>query len=542
MIATLPPATGLAVADLVDGYTERPVDMEQFLEDKLYLGDQPIWPEIKRDLKEMYDPARPVPLREACLDQGIGSGKSTEVSCIFAYETYKLECLESPQLFYGLAPGSVIALLNMAPSAPQAKAIIFNEVKQRIEGCRWFRERGLMPDPRVQSELRFPKHIRIFPGNSSLTFPLGYNIKAAVIDEAAFYDDTENADVAEQVHTAISRRMTSRFGTRGGPLVSISSPRYVDDFIERRMEALANDPAAFVRRRATWESKPIPEDTPRFAAVHPVSGDVVMIPIEYQRDFDANPDSAWRDFGAVPSLVLEPYLQDKAAIRAACHGENRSLELAWKPMRDTVYAIHVDLGKKRDAAGIAVGYLKGEEVIVEAAWRVLCTDQLLRRFRGARPEDTLKAGETEIDFEWIRDAILRLHFAGFPIISASYDGWQSADSLQLLVKQGVPAVELSVDRNLQPYDTMKELMYQRRLHLPDSAILKTELQRLELKEGKKVDHTPKGSKDVSDAVAGVCWALIGGQLEGKVEESGGIVTEEEAMGDVEEQMPNHLRD
>jgi len=55
---------------------------------------------------------------------------------------------------------------------------------------------------------------------------------------------------------------------------------------------------------------------------------------------------------------------------------------------------------------------------------------------------------------------------------------------------------------------MKELFYNGRMKIYNSEILLTELKRLELVEGKKVDHPAKGSKDVADAVAGATFNAI----------------------------------
>jgi hypothetical protein len=531
LIKKLPPEARVALANLLAEVIEPPVSITTFIDHPAYLNlEGIIWPQVRQDLIDFYGSGKRY--RLAYFDEGIGAGKSMKVSCIFAYEVYKLMCLENPQKKYKLAPGSIIALINMAPTAPQARSVVFSEVKNRIAGCAWFKEHGITPDPHVTSELRFPKNIRIFPGNSSMTFPLGYNLFAGVVDEASFYDETDRANVAEEIHTSLSRRITSRFGMNGGPLVSITSPRYVDDFVENEIEAAKGRKDVFVRRRATWEGKPYAEGYPRFAQTHPVSGEQVMIPIEFEEDFKKNPDKAWRDFGAVPSLALEPFFRDKDLLKACFVNQELGPD-PWQMDYDTQYAIHVDLAKTRDACGLAVGRLDGDGVSIECAVQLVSKVQKATR----RFPDAVECGNSEVDFEAVRGYILALRDAGFPIISVSYDGWQSVDSQQLLTKEGLPVQEISVDRGTEAYDTLKELMYSSRLRLPVSKVLKMELERLEMVNGKKVDHPPKGSKDVSDSVAGVCYALLGGQLKGKVVEES-TVYQEEILGDErDEAMP-----
>lgn len=60
-----------------------------------------------------------------------------------------------------------------------------------------------------------------------------------------------------------------------------------------------------------------------------------------------------------------------------------------------------------------------------------------------------------------------------------------------------------MDRQLEPYNLLKEAIYEERIDIPYHEVLSRELSNLELVNGNKVDHPPKGSKDVADAVAGV---------------------------------------
>lgn len=114
----------------------------------------------------------------------------------------------------------------------------------------------------------------------------------------------------------------------------------------------------------------------------------------------------------------------------------------------------------------------------------------------------------EIQISDIRQLIYVLISRGFKIFLVTMDGFQSVDSLQQFKKKGIRAELISVDRDLAPYEALKEAIYDGRLDyyyyepFIDSAV------KLELKDGKKVDHQPKGKKDVPDAVAGVVHNLI----------------------------------
>lgn len=113
--------------------------------------------------------------------------------------------------------------------------------------------------------------------------------------------------------------------------------------------------------------------------------------------------------------------------------------------------------------------------------------------------------DDEIDFAVIREFIMSLRGLGFNIVMVTYDAYQSADSIQRLRQAGFSVDTLSVDRNTEAYDLLKELIYTGCCALPNHPLLMQELCQLEFIKGKKVDHPPRGSKDVADAVAGAVF-------------------------------------
>ena len=136
----------------------------------------------------------------------------------------------------------------------------------------------------------------------------------------------------------------------------------------------------------------------------------------------------------------------------------------------------------------------------------------------------------EINFSDIRRMITDLKDRGFDISGVSFDGYQSVDMIQILKEQGLNCITLSVDRDTAAYDTLKDKIYTGNFKCYRYEPFLEELRRLELKDGKKVDHPPThgGSKDVSDAVAGsvfnavsnknnfMCWPA--GKNKGKTQE------------------------
>ena len=171
--------------------------------------------------------------------------------------------------------------------------------------------------------------------------------------------------------------------------------------------------------------------------------------------------------------------------------------------------LHVDLGLKHDACGLALvhcapGLSHPEEPEVYA--------DLVCRL-------TAPVGG-EVDFARLRELIGDLKRRGFAIAQVSFDGWQSVDSRQILKRQGFTTALVSVDRDLGPYETLKELVADGRLHLPRHEGLLSELRRLELVRGCKVDHPKGGSKDMADALAAAASEAVkawgGGTVGGRI--------------------------
>jgi hypothetical protein len=470
-------------------YEQRVVNIRTFIDSEEYLNcGKECWDSLKDDLEALFIGD----YTEAVLCQAIGSGKSFAASIITSYQVYRILCLRDPQSFFKLAKGSQICFINMSIRAEQSKKVVFVEIKARIDNSPWFRK-FYPPDPDIRSELRFAKNIIIFPGNSKETFPLGYNIFGGVMDEAAWYTDIETHDVAEDMFNALHSRIKNRFGDKG-LLVMISSPRYVDDFIEKKMKEAETNKKIFARRKMLWESKPL----------HYFSGDWIdfegyKIPADFETEARRNPEAFKRNYMAIPSLALEPYVKQFDLVEK-CIDDNLESPLDehgkfkphFKGIEGTWYAMHVDLSLKRDATGLALVHEETEGLIMV---------DLMMRIK-APPEG-------EIKFSDIRDIILELKNRRFHIDILTYDGWQSIDSIQILRSKGINCDVLSVDKDTHAYDIFKGKIYEGKLKCYRYEPFLEEVRRLELVNGTKVDHPPRGgSKDVTDAVAGAVYNIV----------------------------------
>lgn len=542
------------IAFLIDHpeYEHKPVGVREFITSEKYLNSgKRCWPAVLQDLENIFN-AEPTSgklsnYREAVFDMGIGSGKSYRVAFAFAYAAYRLLCYKSPQSqFDDMAPDSTIAIMNMSLSEKQAKKIVFGETMAIVRNSPWFRAHA-MPDPNVRSELRFPKNVVIFPGSSSETAPLGYNIYLCNMDEASFYTENDEKDVAKEIYDAMYGRVTSRFGD-AGLIIASSSPRYIDDFTEKKLEESKTNPSIYGRVCPTWENKPSNikaiERGECFEIPHPRERDsaggakLVKIPNEYQDAFRRNPMKAWRDFGAVASLALDPFFAvDEIARLEAIMSQGRyvSRDLSdLVPDFDAEYVVHVDLGLRRDASGFCLAKVRPDGgASIQALLRIVSHARSMELDRKQVPYDVI-SGREQVQIEDIRQIVYSLSARGFFVRCVSMDGFQSVDSLQQLTEKGYLAKLISCDRDMQAYDTFKDFVNTGRLDCCKHDFFLLECSRLELVKGKKVDHPPAGSKDLSDAAAGACRSIA--ELMGEEVEEEFTVTDDTARVEITPQI------
>ncbi|MFO7948124.1 MAG: hypothetical protein R6V19_15065 [Armatimonadota bacterium] len=498
-------------ARTVDDYTQPPADVVEFVTSPLYLDlAQDVYPEVLRTLEEVFSgPGGGPGYDEAVLCWGIGSGKSYFSTLAVLYMTHRVLCMQDPQRQLGLSPGSQIAMVIMGPSSRQVRNVIFGDIRELVGRSPWF-QRNFPPASETQSHVEFAKNIVIAAGNSADTFVLGYNVLAGVIDEAAWLTESYDGrqQDAEDIYTSLQRRIKSRFGRRG-MLFIVSSPKHTDDFVQGKLTEAADSDRIFASRRAVWDMKP---------AQH-FSGEYfehkgLKIPVEYRDEFRRNPQKAMRDLAAIPQGAYHALFVDMEPLRRACNDRRRHPVIdEHLKLKDDFEApdprpryIHIDLGLRHDACGIAmaVADVRDEKAAV--------TVELMTRYCPPPGE--------EVDLSKVREFVLRLQARGFMIGGVSYDGFQSADSQQILRRHGLAVSTVSVDRDVWRYQMLKELALEGRLEVYEYPPFFEEASQLEVIRQQKVDHPRGGSKDVTDAVAGAVSEAVmadgGGELRGHV--------------------------
>jgi hypothetical protein len=541
-------------------FETEPVPLKVFLHEKRYLGIGRVSEEQYNMLlhaeRIYYEPTYEVlgwdPVRmvnELGLAWGKGSGKDFISRCTLSRIVYLLQCLDSPQAYFGMPGTESIHLTNIATSAPQARLIFFEPWLKMLKDSAWFRERS---DP-LSTSISFDKGIYAQSGHSSIESQEGMNLLCAVIDEYSGFrtaselmtkkrlQEREPVQSAEGMYKTALSSIQSRFPLTG-KLIALSFTRFKNDPIDQlerkgRADVERRGPVSrfYVSRAATWEVNPL-----RSRA-------------DFDEAFESDPLDAACRYMCQPSASPHRYFQNLVALRRSM-GIPLDVEDVWKldpvePVKVSYEyrpehiaadseddslpgwqvdfdfsalerhrkpcAIHIDLGISHDLAGFSMAHVEEwytKKIPMKDSVTGLVTEVPERRprvkvdfvlaFEQQKGDLSLNIPGTDIQIRWVRELIQKLMREGWNIQMVTMDGYQSTDTLQQLERRGVTAALYSLDRNTEGYDILKNLVYGDDVKIPFHPLLFTELESLVKISDKKIDHQAGMSKDMADSVAG----------------------------------------
>lgn len=525
-----------------------PVDIRTFIEHPEYMNkggstEQPVvYPRVMDELEEC-NTGKYV---EGVFTGGIGSGKSTAALYTTTYQAYLLGCMANPHRTFGLDPSSEILFIFQSITATLAKAVDYNRFRDMVRESPWF-QNNFMFRTDLESKMEFPGRFEVVPVAGTETAAIGQNVMGGIIDELNYMSVVQKSsksmdkgvyDQAVALYDSISRRRKSRFMNQGrlpGVLCLVSSKRYPGQFTDTKEAEAKSDPTIFIYDKRTWEIAPErysgktfqvftggPTRRPRVLQPHETLADedahlAMAIPVEHRIDFDKDIINALREVAGVATLARHPFILNTDSINAAMTGGNKAtapltdfntykvgLESDWA-LKSAPRFAHVDLGITSDHAGVVIGHVKEFKSMersdgIHETLPVVEIDLVL----GVAPPVN-----GEINFEKIRQLfyIVRDKLR-IPLRWVTYDSFQSVDSLQILRGKGFTTGQTSMDKTPYAYELMKSAMYDSRLIMPQHDKLALELASLERDPMTgKIDHPPRGSKDLSDCVAGVVYGL-----------------------------------
>lgn len=525
-------------------------DIEKFLFDKDYLGipRSEVRPNVLKAMNLIVN-SEDVTIVKMLL--GKGSGKSYIVSHILAYKTHEFLSHINPQEYYGLATGSPVAILNLSVNAPQALNVIFKTFSNLIERIPSFvnmdkkyrLRRGNIVEPyksfangtipekyrAARAEIEFPeKNLLCISGHSKAASFYGYSVFTGTIDEADHIEREtkpkrktkieQETSYTEELYAGLNSAIFSRFGYHG-LLLLISTSLSKTAFLSRRVfadrtigeEISIDDGHIYIEHEIRPPDKPECYITKSIES--PGNELTIIAPtwvmknepremyirnendIKSKRDYGCEPPDA--AFGALPKpdIVSEQANRER---QNPWDEETRSINFdALKVDKNASYYFHWDLSLTGDNVGLCLLHRDHEsgKYIVDMYGNVFTSQQ--------QPFDMNLP---------IRIA-MTLQKSGIHLAMVTFDGWQSVKLVQDLVALGIPAAQLSADKNKGPYDTLISMLIQDMIDYPYHPQFEKEMRYLE-DMGDKYDHPQKfpdntlGSKDIADATACALYNCI----------------------------------
>lgn len=529
-----------------DAFEERPVDIEEFVTSKDYLGLPPLseyqYMMIKAStqiykretLTKLYgEEEAEKRWRQTCneviFQLGKGSGKDYTSTIACSYVVYLLLCLKDPARYYGKPPGDSIDIINVAINAVQAQQVFFKGFQNRITRCRWF-------DGKYQAKVSsfiFDKGITVHSGHSQRESWEGYNLLFAVLDEISGFDldsttGNEQAKTASAIYKMFRGSVDSRF-PQFGKVLLLSFPRFKNDYIQQRYNEVVAEKEIVIRKHTFKVDEDLPDgtegnefsieweedhiisyNTPRvFALKRPTWEINPTINIkDLAMNFYSDPIDALSRFACMPPESIDAMFTSREKVETAFSNLNIPIDESgqfkewFQPEPDKMYYIHVDLAQKHDHCAVTMAHVD--------RW---VTMKMAGAYTNAQPYvivDAVKywtpTKEKAVDFTEVKNYIISLKQRGFNIKRVTFDRWNSFDMMEQLKSYGMNCETLSVAK--KHYEDMLLCVMEERIRGPKLNLLIDELMELRIVKKDKVDHPRKGSKDLADATCGAIYNAI----------------------------------
>lgn len=543
-----------------DHYEEKPVDIHTYIHDKYFLGSifgEEFYPFWEDQLKTIYPTPFHSPYYEIIADMPIGSGKTTTALCAsISYEIYRLLCLRNPQNYYSILPDTTqIVFCLFSASKSLAEDVNWAVMSSVFETVPWFIKNCPITQQSRAGRMMgvaLPKNVAVDLGSSSV-HALGKAVFGGALDEANF--QRVQSEQANTSYLALLRRMESRFLTAGGHIPGklwlLSSPKYATDFLKLRIDqSRKSKKTRLIPPTPIWEIQShktglysgdtfsvyagderidpqiLPDPIPLTLQATISPSLTFEVPIEYLESFMKDVYEACREIIGLSSIVASSFIKSPARVKEAMQFPHRFhkevLELDFYKDEETIVSsadvdyfrnpsdatclrfIHLDVATKQDRYGAAAVYAKtvrvprrvdGGDTVMDTV-RLFYCDWVL--YIKSKPGQEIPLFKFREFMYWLREI-------RYPVYIITTDQFQSTDTRQLLTRAGFLTGYVSVDRTRDPYITLRNEIYRKRVVLPKCERLRGELVNL-VDDGKKIDHPIEGSKDGSDGVAGAYWS------------------------------------
>ena len=531
-------------------YTEIPVSIDEFICNPYYLGNSTgegtlIYPYWRQKYREIFDPS--LGYEEIVLTGAIGVGKTRTAVVCLCYLLYKLMCLKNPQKYYNFLEGDKITIFFLNITLTLAEGVGYSTMHEYLLASPWFMQRGTVSGTK---NLRYnPPHNIAITFGSKGEHALGQQIYCAFMDEVDFKQGSKGVSALDQsnkimgAYRTIKTRINSRFiknNVQYGKLFLVSSKKSEQDFLESYVAEVkrgkdsdkmmvVDEPQWVIKPKGTFNSKTfpvavgnrslksrmLPEETTEEEkqALIKQGYRILEVPLNFRHDFSIDINAALMDLAGISVVgtvsffnydmfskcyntnYKNPFVTDILTI--GIYDELKiqdffELDKIPYSVRSMPQFIHIDAALTGDKAGITdVGASGLKEIQLYDGTNESVVSEMT--YKHIFTVDIKAPQGSEISFEKTRQFIYYLRSVGFNIVGVSLDGYQSADTRQLLIAQGYDATIISLDKSPQGYLTLRSAMNDQRLSLLHIDLLETELVQLQrdVQTG-KLDHPDGG--------------------------------------------------
>lgn len=501
----------LLMANLI-GYTAMPPYIDEFIEDEYYCGKflgKYVFKHWRGVLRKLFPNPIMQPYPYVCLTGALGAGKSTIAKVAELYLSCKLDHLYDFS-FSALADtkGLVASFFHTNRAKAQYE---FVDSINKMRGKSPYFSQGMLGGPQMAMRTDGTR------GNSAI----GEDVLFYNMSELNFVKPAIARDKITQAH----HRNKSRFQKILGyfPMIILDSSAdaansVVDEFIN-------NNPfnGVYVDRSAIWEAKDglgiyfnegsfdlyKGDSQNRPHIIEPeedISGldkdRIVKCPKELEPDFRANLIQAMMDMGGISVSTSENFIQDITCINKRCMLHDylpNPIYVEFSDLKDDIMSkvehaieilpkdkiiyISLDAAIANDLYTVAIGYVdrlfEVPNKVSKEGNRIYYPVVTVPILFGISRYATQYTSITHVE-----QFILALRDRGYEIGTVTCDQYQSEQLIQNLVRTGIRTYKISTDRTDVPMSKMKDALYRGLLYMPNSPILKAEMKRLKVAEGK----------------------------------------------------------
>lgn len=520
------------------GYTSAPPSIQEVLENDYYLGHSgkamyPIW---KERLYELY-PDRVTTKSTVVIPRGaLGTGKSYFSMHVLAYDLIRWGWHPDPYPFLGLnktTSPTTFRFFNLLKS--KAYEVLINPFIALLEDSPYFKERRLRTGEYYPHGIKFSSAKRA--GDIISEVLLG-----TIFSEANFF----KREVADEILSTIVNRMTSRMQKARNLWTHIiidssdtDENSLVDTFI-RNNSFSTDDVSIFTT--SIWEAKKhlgaygntgwfyvytghsgrfpfIIEDPSQVESLSLDKDRILKVPNELRPNYDLNIIQALQDTAGISVNVSNRFFLDQDRLKESFSIDQElddilifdfyDNEEIWDRIGDTVLKLlpkerkvygRIDLGVAHDNTGLVLGYGDRAEYVTIDGKRVFKGYYKIPIITSISRNPGQETPISKIARFFIRLSQHR------EIANVSTDQYQSTQTRQELIGNGIPTNLLSVDRNDDAYNISKSLIMSRQVAFANNRVMGREAREL-IRVGQKVDHPSTGSKDICDAAFGALYKM-----------------------------------